>query len=109
MFTFNIRYFLLAFALLAIEVLIALFVRDGLIRPYGGDFLVVILIYCAARTIVKASSLKVVVCVLIFSYCIETLQYLHILDWLAGKFRPSAVGAKISVRIGMSPAQIGKA
>ena len=82
MFTFNLKYFLFAVVLFIIEVLIALFVRDHFIRPYFGDFLVVILIYCAVKTIIKASPLKVAVGVLLFAYFIEVLQYCQIVDKL---------------------------
>ena len=37
--------------LLAIEVAIALWVRDRWIRPYGGDVLAVMLVYCALRAV----------------------------------------------------------
>src|SRR3954470_24994233 len=82
MLTFNFKYFLLAFVLFVIEVLIALFVRDNFIRPYFGDYLVVILMYCAVRTFVKASPLKIAIGVLLFSYIIEVLQYFKIVDRL---------------------------
>ncbi|MBO9681251.1 MAG: DUF2809 domain-containing protein [Flavisolibacter sp.] len=82
MLTFNLKYLLLVFLLFIIELFIALFVHDGFIRPYFGDYLVVMLIYCAVKTFVKASPLKVAAGVLIFSYVIEVLQYLHIVDRL---------------------------
>ena len=46
MLLFRRSYFSFFVLLFIIEVLIALFVNDRLIRPYVGDFLVVILIYC---------------------------------------------------------------
>ena len=49
---FNKTYFLLALLLLLAEVLIALYLHDALIRPYGGDFLVVILLYCFVKSFV---------------------------------------------------------
>jgi len=82
MISFNPRYFTIAFTLLIIEVLIALFVHDSFIRPYFGDFLVVILMYCAVRSFIKASPLKIAIGVLLFSYLIETLQYFSIVDRL---------------------------
>ena len=82
MLTFNFRFFVFALLLFIVEVLIALFVHDGFIRPYFGDYLVVILIYCALRTIIKASPLKVAIAVLLFSYAIEVLQYFSIVDSL---------------------------
>jgi hypothetical protein len=82
MLTFNLRFFLFALVLFIIEVLIALYVHDRLIRPYGGDYLVVILIYCAVRSFIKAAPLKIAIGVLLFSYCVEILQYFHIVDRL---------------------------
>jgi hypothetical protein len=58
------------------------FVHDGFIRPYFGDYLVVLLIYCTVKTFIKAPPLKVAVGVLIFSYVVEMIQYLHIVDRL---------------------------
>jgi hypothetical protein len=82
MFTFDKKYFFLAIILFVIEVLIALFVRDFFVRPYVGDYLVVILIYCAVRAVLKASVWKVALGVLLFSFLIETLQYFHIVNRL---------------------------
>ena len=82
MLTFNLKYFLLAIIFFITEILIALFVHDGFIRPYVGDYLVVMLIYCAVKTFVKASPLKTAAGVLIFSYVIEVLQYLDIVERL---------------------------
>jgi hypothetical protein len=82
MFTFDKKYFFLAILLFVIEVVIALFARDSFVRPYVGDYLVVILIYCAVRTVLKSSVCKVAVGVLLFSFLIETLQYFHIVNRL---------------------------
>lgn len=80
--TFNLRFFLFTIALLVIEVLIALYVRDKFIRPYVGDFLVVILIYCAVKTFFKIAPLPLAAGVLLFSCVIETLQYFNIVSRL---------------------------
>jgi hypothetical protein len=82
MLTFNLRYFLLALLLFVIEVLIALYVHDAIIRPYIGDYLVVILMYCAVKSFIKAPALWIAIGVLLFSYTIELLQYFHIVDRL---------------------------
>ncbi len=71
----NKKYLLLSLLLFLIEVFIALFIQDAFIRPYGGDFLVVILLYCTIKGIVNSSELKTAAAVLSFSYLIETLQY----------------------------------
>jgi len=82
MLTFNLRYFLLALLFFVIEVMIALYVHDAIVRPYIGDYLVVMLIYCAVRSFIKAPTLIIAIGVLLFSYTIELLQYFHIVDRL---------------------------
>ena len=82
MLTFKPGFLVVAFILFVIEVLIALYVRDRIIRPYVGDFLVVIMLYCFARAFIKASPWKIAAAVLIFAYSIETLQYFKIVDRL---------------------------
>jgi hypothetical protein len=82
MIRFEKKYISLAIILFVIEVLIALFVRDSFVRPYVGDYLVVILIYCAVRTVLNAPVWKVAVGVLLFSFLIETLQFFHIVNRL---------------------------
>lgn len=79
-FTFRLRYFIWAVVLFIIEVIIALYVRDRFVRPYLGDFLVVILLYCAVKAVVNKSNIQIGVSVLLFAYCIETLQYFHFVD-----------------------------
>lgn len=80
--TFNKYYGLLALCLFIIEVLIALYVHDAFVRPYLGDVLVVILIYCFVKTFVDTPVLPTAIAVLVFAYLIEWLQYLQIVNWL---------------------------
>lgn len=82
MFAFNKKYFLIAVFLFSIEVLIALYVKDAIIRPYVGDFLVVILLYCMIRAVVDAPVMKIAMAVLLFAYLIEWLQYMNVIHWL---------------------------
>jgi hypothetical protein len=84
-FSFNKKYFFWSLLLLAVEAFIALYVDDRIIRPYGGDFLVVILLYCILRCSTRISVKKICIAVLLFSYCIETLQYFHFADKLGLK------------------------
>ena len=79
---FNQRYFLFAVLLFMIEVLIALYVKDAIIRPYGGDFLVVILLYYLVRTFWNGAPFLVAIGVLLFAYTVEILQYFKIVDLL---------------------------
>jgi hypothetical protein len=90
MLTFNYRYFLLALIFFAVELLIALFVHDSVIRPYGGDYLVVMLIYAAVRTFINGYPWKIALGVLLFSCVLEVLQYYHIVDRLGLSGNPLA-------------------
>lgn len=69
-------YGLAALLLLVIEVLIALFVRNRFIRPYGGDILVTLLICCVIRVILpRGYRLPVGGGVLLFAILVEIGQY----------------------------------
>ena len=64
------------------EVLIALFVHDQFIRPYIGDFLVVILIYCFVKSFLNTPVVPTALGVLVFAYIVELLQYFRIVELL---------------------------
>lgn len=82
MFKFNKKYFILAIILLIVELIIGFYVHDQFIRPWGGDFLVVILLYCFVMCFLNISLYSAAIYVLIFSYIVEFLQYLHIVKFL---------------------------
>jgi hypothetical protein len=82
MLTFNKKYFLLTVFLFIVEVLIALFVRDAIIRPYVGDVLVVILIYCFIKTFFNWPVVPVAIGVLLFAFAVEALQYFKVVELL---------------------------
>jgi hypothetical protein len=82
MFRFNPIYFVLTAILFVTEVCIAMFVRDDFIRPYFGDTLVVILIYCFVKSFLKSPVVATAVSVLLFSYLIEVLQYFDLIGIL---------------------------
>jgi hypothetical protein len=79
---FNKKYFLLALCLFTAEVLIALYIHDRIIRPYVGDYLVVILLYSMVKTILDIPAKSAALSVLLFAYAIETLQYFHVVNLL---------------------------
>jgi hypothetical protein len=79
---FNSFYFLLASLIFCVEIFIAKYAHDQIIRPYVGDFLIVILIYCFIKSFFDTPVLATTLSVLIFSYLIETLQYFHLITWL---------------------------
>ncbi|HCZ35854.1 MAG TPA: DUF2809 domain-containing protein [Cytophagales bacterium] len=75
-------YLLLTIFLFVLEVLIALFVHDNFIRPYVGDVLVVILMYCFVKSFLNAPALALASGVLVFAFAIEFLQYVKIVNVL---------------------------
>ncbi len=83
--TFHKTYFILTILIFIIEVLIALYVRDSFVRPYFGDVLVVILIYCFVRSFFNWPVVPVAIGVLLFAFAVETLQYLNIVERLGLK------------------------
>lgn len=56
--------------------------HDTIIRPFGGDFLVVILIYCFVKTFSSKPFLPIAVAVLLFAYVVEVTQYFHLIKLL---------------------------
>ena len=82
MFRFQKIYFLLFLLLLWFEVLIALFVHDQFVRPYLGDFLVVLLLYCFTRSFLQVRVITAIMMVLLFSYAVETAQYFTVINHL---------------------------
>lgn len=82
LFQFHRKYFFLSILLFATEVFIAVYLHDAVIRPYGRDFLVVILIYCFIKSFLNTQVMVTALAVLLFSYLIETLQYFHLVDIL---------------------------
>ena len=72
----RLGYGLAALLIFVTEVLIALFVRDRFIRPYGGDILVTLLICCAIRVILpKGYRLPIGGGVLLLAILVEVGQY----------------------------------
>lgn len=79
---FRGRYFIIALIIFFVEVLIALYVHDRIVRPYIGDFLVVILVYCFLRAFINSSVIKLALAALLISYAVEILQYADMLGRL---------------------------
>ncbi|MFC5282857.1 DUF2809 domain-containing protein [Pedobacter alpinus] len=82
MFKFNLNYFLGFLFLLITEILIAIYVHDNFVRPFLGDFLVVILLYCMVKSFIKNKILLIALSVLLFSYLIEIAQYFELVKIL---------------------------
>ena len=82
MFVFRKNYFLLTIILLFTEICIAVFINDRFIRPYLGDFLVVILLYCFVRSFFNVPVNQTAIGVLIFAFVIEGLQNIQLVNIL---------------------------
>lgn len=82
MFKFNPTYLILTLILFSIEICIALFVHDQFIRPYLGDFLVVVLIYCFVKSFLNTPVVPTAIGVLLFAYTVEVLQYFKLVELL---------------------------
>lgn len=76
------RYLWLALLLLLVEIGIALWVQDGFLRPYGGDFLAVIFLFFLVKGFVNLSNGRVALLVFLIACAIEFGQYLGVLRWL---------------------------
>ena len=64
--------------LLAAEILIALFVRDSFVRPYGGDILVTVLLCCFLRAVFLFGIPYLPLGVFLFAAAVEFAQALGI-------------------------------
>ena len=78
----NWKYVFLSLALLLIEIMIALFLHDTVIRPYVGDVLVVVLLYCLIKIFVWKKIRLLPLYVFIFAAFVEILQFFHIASLL---------------------------
>jgi hypothetical protein len=82
MWRFSLSYFMIMVVLFGVEVFIGARMHDAIVRPYGGDYLCVIWLYCLVRSVVDWPVWKVAAGVLVFAYVIETLQYFGLADRL---------------------------
>ena len=77
------HYFILAICIFLVEVIIAKFVpSDNFIRSSLGDFLVVILVYTAMKSLLTVDAKSLAIAVFIFAAGIEIGQYFHLIDIL---------------------------
>lgn len=72
----SIKYLITFTILLCIEILIAICVHDTFIRPYVGDLLVVVVLYCIVRVIIPDKYRLMPFWIFVFAAFIECLQYL---------------------------------
>lgn len=75
-------YIVLTILLLTVEVLIALFVHDRIVRPYIGDMLVVVVIYTFIRIWIPDALRLLPLYVFLFATGVEILQYFNLVELL---------------------------
>lgn len=59
-----------------------MYVHDSIIRPFGGDVLVVVLVYAFIRSFLNADHIKIAIGVLLFSFGVEISQAFHLVKML---------------------------
>lgn len=72
----------LFFVVFILEVLIALFVNDSFIRPFGGDILVTVLLCLFVRAFFPVKTKLLPVYVFLFAVAVEICQYFDVVKLL---------------------------
>ena len=67
---------------MVIETFIALYVHDDFIRPYVGDMLVVVVVYCFVRIFIPTKMWYLPIGVFLFAAGVELLQYFNLVSLL---------------------------
>ena len=79
---FNKKYGLAFILFLLAEIFIGVFINDNFIRPFIGDVLVVILIYCLIKTFLKKECVLLPLYIFIFAVAVEICQYFELAEIL---------------------------
>ncbi len=82
-FRFDKKYGFLFLTILIVEILIALFVKNPIIRGNMGDVLVIILIYCFIQTFFNFNKKKTIIGVGIFAFLVEISQAFNLIERLS--------------------------
>lgn len=80
--TLRLIFALCAAVLIGVEILIGLFVHDSFVRPYLGDALVVILIWCVVRVVIPDKFVWLSGAVFLFAVIVEVSQIFPLCDVL---------------------------
>ncbi|MGB0428643.1 MAG: DUF2809 domain-containing protein [Flavobacteriales bacterium] len=91
MLRFSGFYFILFLALFLIETLIALYVHDQFIRPFFGDVLVVILVFCFVKIWFKLPTVPLAFGCLLFAFFVEATQYFNLFADLKAQYRSVSI------------------
>ncbi|MDH1883997.1 DUF2809 domain-containing protein [Empedobacter falsenii] len=82
MFKFDKKSFIIAIIIFLIEVIIALYIKDKIIRPFVGDILVVIFIYYFIKAFINTKTINIAIFTLFFSFVVEILQYFNFVEMI---------------------------
>jgi hypothetical protein len=80
--TFRPGYAAAALLVLLLEISIALWVRDRVVRPYLGDSMAVVLVYLGLRAATRLSIASATAAALATASAIELSQWFHLVDAL---------------------------
>lgn len=78
----RIKYIVGFLVLLIIEIFIALYIHDDFIRPYIGDVLVVMVLYCLVRIFIPNGVKLMPLYIFVFAAGVEVLQYFSLVEVL---------------------------
>ncbi len=82
MLKFDKKSFSIAIIIFLIEVIIALYIKDKIIRPFVGDILVVIFIYYFIKAFINTKTIDIAIFTLFFSFVVEILQYFNFVEMI---------------------------
>ena len=82
MFKLDKKSFSIAIIIFLIEVIIALYIKDKIIRPFVGDILVVIFIYYFIKAFINTKTINIAIFTLFFSFVVEILQYFNFVEMI---------------------------
>ncbi len=82
MFTFKFKPFIAFLLLFLVEVSIAIWIDDAIIRPFFGDFLAVIALFFLLKTFLVMSDLNLAFASLGIAYLLEFLQYCNFIQFI---------------------------
>ena len=82
MLKFYKKSFIIAVIIFLVEVIIALYIKDKIIRPFVGDILVVIFMYNFIKAFINIKAINIAIFTLIFSFVVEILQYFNFVEMI---------------------------
>lgn len=89
---FSLPHAIASVVIFLIEAAITVYVHDDLVRPLGGDALVVVLVWTGWLSLVRSNPYVAALGALLFCYAVEIGQYFHLVDLLGlGHYRAARI------------------